>query len=135
MSRRSCWQQAEAMNATTANPAADSQPESDREPQSDIQSDTQPDPRSEPQPEARSDARALHRPVQDRMLGGVAAGLAHYLGVDVTIVRIAIAVLTVAGGAGLPLYLAGWLLIPEEGAAQSLAGEFIQNWQARSNSL
>jgi phage shock protein PspC (stress-responsive transcriptional regulator) len=117
------------MNATTANPAADSRPESDRDPESDTPSDTQ------PEPEAQTDSRALHRPVQDRMLAGVAAGIARYLGVDVTIVRIAIAVLTVAGGAGLPLYLAGWLLIPEEGAAQSLAEEFIQNWQARSNSL
>jgi phage shock protein PspC (stress-responsive transcriptional regulator) len=131
MSRRSREQQAEAMNATTANPAADSQPESDRDPESGAQSNTQ----SNTQSDTQGDGRALHRPVQDRMLAGVAAGIARYLGVDVTIVRIAIAVLTVAGGAGLPLYLAGWLLIPEEGAAQSLAEEFIRNWQARSNSL
>jgi phage shock protein PspC (stress-responsive transcriptional regulator) len=66
------------------------------------------------------------------MLAGVAAGVADYLGVDVTIVRIVLAVLTVMGGAGVPLYLAGWLLIPDEGAEQSLASELIQSVSARS---
>jgi phage shock protein PspC (stress-responsive transcriptional regulator) len=69
----------------------------------------------------------LSRPTEDRMLAGVAAGIARYLGVDVTIVRIVLAVLTVVGGAGLPLYLAGWLLIPEEGSEQSIASELIQS--------
>jgi phage shock protein C len=55
---------------------------------------------------------ALRRPVQDRVVAGVAAGLARYLGVDVMIIRLALVVLTVAGGAGIPLYLAGLLLIP-----------------------
>ncbi len=59
---------------------------------------------------------ALRRPFEDRMLAGVAAGLARYFGVDATIVRIAFVVLTVVGGAGIPLYLAGLLLIPEEGS-------------------
>ena len=53
------------------------------------------------------------------MLAGVAAGLARYFGVDAMIVRIAFVVLTVVGGAGIPLYLAGLLLIPEEGSDQS----------------
>ena len=75
----------------------------------------------------------LFRPVQDRMVAGVAAGLARYLGVDVTVVRIILAVLTVVGGAGLPIYLAGWLLIPDEGATQSIASEFIQSLSARSH--
>ena len=37
--------------------------------------------------------------------------------------RIVLAVLTVVGGAGVPVYLAGWLLIPDEGAEQSIASE------------
>jgi phage shock protein C len=78
-------------------------------------------------------AQPLSRPIEDRMIAGVAAGIARYLGVDVTIVRIAIAVLAVVGGAGVPLYLAGWLLIPEEGSEQSIASQFIQSRQARSH--
>ena len=75
---------------------------------------------------------ALRRPFEDRMLAGVAAGLARYVGVDVTIVRIAFVVLTVVGGAGIPLYLAGLLLIPEEGSNQSIAGSLIESLQSRS---
>jgi len=75
---------------------------------------------------------ALRRPFEDRMLAGVAAGLARYFGVDVTIVRIAFVVLTVVGGAGIPLYLAGLLLIPEEGSDQSIAGAIIESLQSRS---
>jgi phage shock protein PspC (stress-responsive transcriptional regulator) len=75
---------------------------------------------------------ALRRPFQDRMLAGVAAGLARYLGVDVIIVRIAFVVLTVFGGAGIPLYLAGLLLIPEEGSDQSIASSLIESLQSRS---
>ena len=75
---------------------------------------------------------ALRRPFQDRMLAGVAAGLARYFGVDPTIVRIAFVVLTIVGGAGIPLYLAGLLLIPEEGSDQSIAGSIIESLQSRS---
>jgi phage shock protein PspC (stress-responsive transcriptional regulator) len=80
----------------------------------------------------RTQPQPLSRPVHDRMLAGVASGIARYLGVDVTVVRIVLAVLAVVGGAGVPIYLAGWLLIPEEGAEQSIAGAFIQSRQARS---
>jgi phage shock protein PspC (stress-responsive transcriptional regulator) len=55
------------------------------------------------------------------MIAGVAAGIAEYLDVDVTIVRIAIAVLSVFGGAGIALYIAGWLLMPIEGSDRSIA--------------
>ena len=55
------------------------------------------------------------------MLTGVASGLASYAGIDVLLVRIAFAVLTFLGGAGIPLYLICWLLIPAEGTDQSIA--------------
>jgi phage shock protein PspC (stress-responsive transcriptional regulator) len=74
----------------------------------------------------------LRRSYEDRMLGGVAGGLAHYFGVDAMIVRIAFVVLTVFGGAGIPLYLAGMLLIPDEGSDQSIAGSLIESLQTRS---
>ena len=74
----------------------------------------------------------LRRSYEDRMLGGVAGGLAHYFGVDAMIVRIAFVVLTVFGGAGIPLYLAGLLLIPDEGSDQSIAGTLIESLQTRS---
>jgi phage shock protein PspC (stress-responsive transcriptional regulator) len=74
----------------------------------------------------------LRRSYSDRMLGGVAGGLARYFGVDATIVRIAFAVLTIFGGAGIPLYLAGLLLIPDEGSEVSIAGSIIDSLQSRA---
>jgi phage shock protein PspC (stress-responsive transcriptional regulator) len=74
----------------------------------------------------------LRRSYTDHMLAGVAGGLARYFGVDATIVRIAFVVLTLFGGAGIPLYLAGLLLIPEEGSDQSIAGSLIESLQPRS---
>ncbi|HTW19175.1 MAG TPA: PspC domain-containing protein [Mycobacteriales bacterium] len=77
-----------------------------------------------PNPQDGWRARVLQRPVMDRMLAGVAVGVADYLEVDVTLVRIALVALTFVGGAGIPLYVAGWLLIPEEGTDRSIAADF-----------
>ena len=57
------------------------------------------------------------------MIAGVAAGIAEFFDVDVTIVRIAMAVFTVFGGAGIALYIAGWLLMPNEGTDRSIANQ------------
>jgi phage shock protein PspC (stress-responsive transcriptional regulator) len=102
----------------TVNPEAPTTDQSDRRP--------------EPPFGWSSERPALRRPFEDRMLAGVAAGLARYFGVDATIVRIAFVVLTVVGGAGIPLYLAGLLLIPDEGSDQSIAGSIIESLQSRS---
>ena len=67
----------------------------------------------------------LRRAYNGRMLAGVCAGIADYLAVDVTIVRVAFAVFTFLGGAGIPAYLACLLLIPEEGTDQSIAGSLL----------
>jgi phage shock protein PspC (stress-responsive transcriptional regulator) len=92
----------------------------------------QSDPRPEPPFGWGPERTALRRPLTDRMAGGVAAGLARYFGVDPTIVRIAFVILTVAGGAGIPLYLAGLLLIPDEGSDVSVASSIIESLQSRS---
>ncbi|MBO0806001.1 MAG: PspC domain-containing protein [Nocardiopsaceae bacterium] len=61
------------------------------------------------------------------MLAGVAAGIADYAGVDVTLVRVAFAVATLLGGVGVPAYLACLLLIPEEGSDVSLATDLLNS--------
>ena len=87
---------------------------------------------TEPKFSAQPERVLLRRSYHDRMLGGVAGGLAHYFGVDAVIVRIAFVVLTFVGGAGIPLYLAGLLLIPEEGSEVSIASSIIESVQSRS---
>jgi phage shock protein PspC (stress-responsive transcriptional regulator) len=89
-------------------------------------------PHTDPPSGAGSRRTALRRPVRDSVVAGVAAGLARYLGVDVMIIRIAFVVLTVVGGAGIPLYLAGLLLIPEDGSDQSIASSLIESLRSRS---
>jgi phage shock protein PspC (stress-responsive transcriptional regulator) len=65
------------------------------------------------------------------MLAGVAAGLADWFDVDPTLVRVAFVALSVLGGMALPVYLAAWLLIPEEGTDVSLAEEMLAHQRAR----
>ena len=77
-------------------------------------------------------ARQLRRSTDDKMLAGVAGGIARYLNVDVTVVRVIFAVLALLNGVGLALYVAAWLLIPEDGEDQSLAAAWIASLQNRS---
>jgi phage shock protein PspC (stress-responsive transcriptional regulator) len=82
---------------------------------------------------SRPDTRLLRRAVDGRVLGGVAAGLATFFALDVTHVRVALVALSFLGGAGVPLYLAAWLLIPEEGSDIAIAGEFADHAGSRSS--
>ena len=80
-----------------------------------------------PRPAGSFGRSPLRRAAGGRMLSGVCAGIADYLSVDVTIVRVAFAVFTFLGGAGIPAYLACLLLIPEEGSDQSIAGSLLSS--------
>jgi phage shock protein PspC (stress-responsive transcriptional regulator) len=59
-----------------------------------------------------SDGRRLFRADNDKILGGVCAGLANYLRLDPAIVRIAFVLLTMTWGAGPLLYLILWMILP-----------------------
>lgn len=58
--------------------------------------------------------KKLRRSRTDRKISGVCGGLAQFLGIDSTAVRVAMALLTLLGGMSLIVYLVMWLLIPEE---------------------
>ncbi len=66
------------------------------------------------------DYRALRRDRHDRKIAGVCGGLARHLDVDPTLVRVVIVVLTLFGGAGLLLYAALWVFVPEQGSDRAL---------------
>jgi phage shock protein PspC (stress-responsive transcriptional regulator) len=87
-----------------------------------------------PPTDAGSSRRPLYRRTDDRMIAGVASGIAAYLDVDVTVVRISIAVLSVFGGAGVVLYIAGWLLMPAAGSEQSIASKLTRKARACTQS-
>lgn len=60
-------------------------------------------------------ARLLSRPRDDKKIAGVCAGIARYLGVDVTLVRILVLVFAVWPPAtGLIVYVACWIAMPQD---------------------
>ena len=64
----------------------------------------------------------LYRSKSDRIAGGVCAGLANYLKIDVLIIRLLFIVLTLLDGVGLLVYILLWIVIPEEGQVRSTSG-------------
>ncbi|HEX2131503.1 MAG TPA: PspC domain-containing protein [Actinophytocola sp.] len=54
------------------------------------------------------------RPRRGRKIAGVAAGIANRYRIDPTLVRVALVVAAVYGGAGFVVYLLGWLFLPEQ---------------------
>jgi len=75
----------------------------------------------------RTGRRTLRRPSQDRLLAGVGAGVADYLGTDVTATRVGLVAVAVLGHVAIPAYAAAWALIPEEGKSRSRAAEFLDS--------
>ena len=79
---------------------------------------TGPDPRTDPTGPDPSPAapppppRRLARRSDERLLGGVAGGVADYLGIDVVLVRLAFVVAAFLGGVGVIAYLIGWIVLP-----------------------
>ncbi len=67
----------------------------------------------------------LRRSGDDRMVAGVAGGIARYLSTGVTLVRVFIAALALFTGAGAAFYLVAWLLIPAGGYDQLIAAGWI----------
>jgi phage shock protein PspC (stress-responsive transcriptional regulator) len=74
-----------------------------------------------------TEPRPLRRSLQGRLIAGVAGGLADHFDVDVAVVRIVLVALGLTGGLGIPLYVAGWLLVPEEGSDHAVADELLAN--------
>lgn len=64
--------------------------------------------------------RTVRGAPEDRHIAGVAGGIARHFDIDPLVVRVALVVLVFFGGAGLILYAAGWLLIPEEDTADAV---------------
>jgi len=56
----------------------------------------------------------LYRDQNDKILGGVCSGLASYLRVDPTIVRLVFALITFGAGTGILLYILLWIILPSK---------------------
>jgi phage shock protein C len=59
----------------------------------------------------------------DRIIAGVCGGLGRYTNIDPVWYRLGFVLLTLAGGAGILIYLIAWLVIPEAGTGESDSGD------------
>ncbi|MGH2697817.1 MAG: PspC domain-containing protein, partial [Actinomycetota bacterium] len=66
-------------------------------------------------------APRLTRRKHDKVIAGVAGGIADYFGIDPLLVRLAFAGFALLGGGGVVLYVLGWLFIPERGEGETTA--------------
>jgi phage shock protein PspC (stress-responsive transcriptional regulator) len=65
--------------------------------------------------------KRLERSSSSRVIAGVSGGLGRYFDLNPTFFRLGFVVLTLLGGAGILIYLAALLVIPDEGKEQSIA--------------
>ncbi|RJL30154.1 PspC domain-containing protein [Bailinhaonella thermotolerans] len=72
-----------------------------------------------------SQVKQLRRTRDGRIIAGVCSGAGRYVGIDPNIIRIALAALTLFGGAGIAIYALAWLIVPEEGRPTSIAQDLI----------
>ena len=66
------------------------------------------------------------RDLDTKMIGGVCAGLARQFGISVTALRIAFVIAVFAGGWGILIYLALWIIMPVAGASPASAPQLPQ---------
>lgn len=76
----------------------------------------------------------LYRSRIDRMIGGVAGGLANYFDIDPTLVRVLFVVSIFIGGGGILAYIIIWIVVPEEQIIFQSASQGPQSHQANSDS-
>jgi phage shock protein PspC (stress-responsive transcriptional regulator) len=68
-----------------------------------------------------TEIKRLERSRSDRMVAGVCGGLARYFDIHPAFYRVGFVVLTLLGGAGILVYIAAALVIPDEGRQDSIA--------------
>lgn len=76
-------------------------------------------------------AKRLERSRSDRMVAGVCGGLAQYFDIHPAFYRVGFVVLTLLGGAGLLIYAAAALVLPDEGKEDSVATAALRNRRDR----
>jgi len=58
--------------------------------------------------------KKLLRNTSDKMIAGVASGIADYFDIDSNIIRLLFILLTIFGGSGILLYIVLWIFIPSD---------------------
>lgn len=77
--------------------------------------------------------KRFRRSGNDRYLAGVCGGIAEFLKIDSTIVRLVFVVLTLLGFSGVFVYILAWLIMPAENEKRSLLEQIIRNFQGKQS--
>jgi phage shock protein C len=72
--------------------------------------------------------KKLYRSTTDKMIGGVAGGLAEYFDIDSTLIRVLFIVIVFLGGGGIIAYIILWIVVPQK------PYEIPKSFQERSSS-
>lgn len=78
---------------------------------------------------------SIRRSREDRLIGGVAGGVARRLRLDPTVVRIGFVLGALASGIGAAVYVVAWLLLPAEGEKSSIAARAVGDWRGIAMAL
>ena len=78
-----------------------------------------------------TEGRRLYRAENDKILGGVCAGLANYLRIDPAIVRIVFVLMTMGWGAGCLLYIILWMILPTRSLPAAVRKRLYRNPEDR----
>lgn len=63
--------------------------------------------------EEEGDVKKMFRDSEQKVIGGVASGVANFFGIDLTLVRVLFVVFAIVGGLGLVVYVILWIALPE----------------------
>jgi phage shock protein C len=70
-------------------------------------------------------SKRLYRSETDRVLGGVCGGIAEYLKVDSTVIRLLLVLTVIYGGAGVLAYLIFWIVVPTESSVSKKSEDVV----------
>lgn len=92
-----------------------------------------------PPPPSGPSPRRLTRSTTDRVVAGVAGGVAEYLGIDPVIVRVGFVVVALITGIGALAYIVAWVILPEGRSDGPYAGQVMpkrpwQDWDHNARS-
>ncbi|HTN17124.1 MAG TPA: PspC domain-containing protein [Chitinophagaceae bacterium] len=79
----------------------------------------------------KQEPRRLKRSANNQVVGGVAAGLAHYMQIDPSIIRL-LFVLSLFAGFGFVVYLVMWVVLPQEAMADNAPKRLFRDMERKN---
>jgi len=77
----------------------------------------------------------LQRPIEGRIIAGVAAGLGQRFSINPWWFRVPLILMSLFGGFGLILYAIGWLLIPAQGSDESIIARWVSEFDTSNTPM